>query len=419
MARYRRWLPWLVLAAVVSGGAAGVLLHALGVSPEDAERLGLGLPGDLFLRALQMVVVPLIIAAIITGVSGAGDLRKVGKLGLWTAVFYLGTTAISVAQGLLLVNLIEPGKGVDLSIAGAVPEGLATRSRGLLEFLRYLVSTNPVADAAADLGQGRLLPLLLFCMLFGGVLTTMSGPGRETVERFFEGLYEVMLKITDIVILFTPVGVFSLLLRTMTIHSTAPFESIGLFGLTVVVGLGLHAVVVLPLMLRLLARRSPFQLFRAVAPALITAFSTCSSSAALPLTLECAVDRAGIPRRIVNFMVPLGATINMHGSALYEAVAALFIAQAYGIDMSLTQQASVLVMAVLAAVGTAGIPAAALVMISIVLGAVGLPLEGIGLILVLDRLLDMGRTAVNVWGDVTGAAIYHALERQPPPPVNG
>jgi Na+/H+-dicarboxylate symporter len=412
IARYRRLLPWFVLGAVVTGGGLGVLLHSFGVSAADVESWGLGVPGDLFLRALKMVVVPLIIAAIITGVSGAGDLRKVGKLGLWTTVFYLGTTAISVAVGLLLVNVIRPGEGIDLSIAGEVPEGLMTTTRSFGEFMLHLVSTNPVGDAAADLGQGRLLPLLIFCVLFGGVLTTMSGPRRESLERFFDGLYQVMMKITDLVILFTPVGVFFLLLRTMTIHGTDPFRSIGLFGLTVVIGLVFHAVVVLPVLLKVVGRASPHKLFVAVGPALLTAFSTCSSSATLPVTLDCATERAGIPKRIVNFIVPLGATVNMDGTALYEAVAALFIAQAYGIDLTLVQQASVLVMAVLAAVGTAGIPSASLVMIAVVLGAVGLPLEGIGLILALDRLLDMGRTTVNVWGDVSGAAIYHGLEQR-------
>jgi Na+/H+-dicarboxylate symporter len=413
LVRYRQLLPWLVLGAVVFGGLTGIALREFaGFDAKDVETWNLGLPGDIFLRMLKMVVVPLIIAAIVNGVSGAGDLRKVGKLGAWTTIFYLGTTAISVAVGLLLVNLIRPGVGIDLSIAGETPEGLVTTTRSFGEFMLHLISTNPVGDAAADLGAGRLLPLLLFCVLFGGVLTTMEGPPREAVERFFEGLYQVMMKMTELVILLTPFGVFSLLLRTMATHGTDPFKSIGLFGLTVITGLLFHALVVLPLLLRFLGRKSPIALFKAVAPALMTAFSTCSSSATLPLTLECATERGGIPRRIVNFIVPLGATVNMDGTALYEAVAALFVAQAYGMDLSLAQQASVLVMATLAAVGTAGIPSASLVMIAVVLGALGLPLEGIGLILALDRILDMCRTTVNVWGDVSGAAIYHGLEQR-------
>jgi len=410
---YRRLLPWLVLSAVVAGGLGGVGLRELaGFDAADIERWNLGLPGDLFLNALKMVVVPLIVAAIIGGVSGAGDLRRIGRLGAWTAVFYLGTTAISVGAGLVLVNIIRPGDGIDLSLAGDVPSGLAATTRGVGGFLLHLVSSNPVGDAAADLGQGRLLPLLLFCILFGGVLTTIDGPGREAVERFFEGVFQVMMKITDMVILATPFGVFFLLLRTMTTHGIDAFGSIGRFGLTVVVGMVFHAFVVLPLLIRFLGGRSPLALARAMAPALLTAFSTCSSSATLPVTIECATERAGIPRRIANFILPLGSTVNMDGTALYEAVAALFIAQAYGIELSLAQQAAVLVVATLAAVGTAGIPSASLVMIAVVLGAVGLPLEGIGLILALDRLLDMGRTTVNVWGDAAGAAIYHGIEER-------
>jgi Na+/H+-dicarboxylate symporter len=411
---YRRRLPWLVLGAVALGGGAGLALRELwGVGPEDVARYHLGLPGDLFLNALKMVVVPLVAAAVIGGVAGAGDLRKLGRLGAWTAVFYLGTTAISVAIGLGLVNLIRPGEGIDLSAAGGpLPEGLAGVPRGVGDFLLHLVSTNPVGDAAAELSSGRLLPLLLFCILFGGVLTTLSGAPREALERFFEGVYLVMMKITELVILATPVGVFFLLLRTMALHGLDAFGSIGWFGLTVVLGLLLHGLVVLPVLLVTLGRRSPLALLRASAPALLTAFSTCSSSATLPVTLECAVERAGIPKRIANFLLPLGSTVNMDGTALYEAVAALFIAQAYGIELGLGQQAMVLVVATLAAVGTAGIPSASLVMIAVVLAAVGLPLEGIGLILALDRLLDMGRTTVNVWGDLACAAIYHGLEER-------
>jgi Na+/H+-dicarboxylate symporter len=410
---YRRLLPWLVLGAVVAGGLAGLALREFwGFRAGDIERWHLGLPGDLFLNALKMVVVPLIVAAIIGGVAGAGDLRKVGRLGAFAAAFYLGTTAIAVAVGLVLVNAIDPGRGVDLSAAGEVPAGLAAAERSPGGFLLHLISTNPVGDAAAGLGEGRLLPLLLFCVLFGGVLTTIEGPGREAVERFFEGVFQVMMKITDLVILATPAGVFFLLLRTTATHGAEAFGSIGRFGATVVCGLLIQSLVVLPLLIRLLGRRSPLALARALAPALLTAFSTCSSSATLPVTIECATERAGIPRRIAGFVLPLGSTVNMNGTALYEAVVAVFIAQAYGIDLSLGQQAAVLVVATLAAVGTAGIPSASLVMIAVVLGAVGLPLEGIGLILALDRLLDMGRTTVNVWGDAAGAAIFHGLEQR-------
>ncbi len=410
--RYRKLLPWFVLAAVVLGGAAGVALKALGVSPSEVKQWNLGLPGDVFLRGLKMVVVPLIVAAIVTGVTGVGDIRKVGRLGGWITIYYLGTTAISVAAGLVLVNLIRPGDGVDLSIAGEVPSNLLTTTRSFGEFMLHLISVNPIGDAAADLGEGRLLPLLIFCIFFGAVLTTMKGEAHDVMLKLFDGLYQVMMKITDLIILFTPIGVFFLLLRTMAIHGTAVFGSIGMFGLTVFAGLLFQAIVVLPLLLVFLGRVRPFELFKNVAPALLTAFSTSSSSATLPMTIDRTTNKAGVPKEISNFVLPLGATVNMDGTALYEAVAALFIAQAYGMDLSITDQAMVLVMATLAAVGTAGIPSASLVMIAVVLGAVGLPLEGIGLILALDRLLDMCRTAVNVWGDVSGAAIYHGLEQR-------
>ncbi len=409
--RYRRRLPWFVLMAVVLGGAVGIVLKMVGVTPLEVKQWNLGFPGDIFLRGLKMVVVPLIAAAIVTGVTGVGDIRKVGRMGGWITVYYLGTTAISVAAGLLLVNLLTPGYGIDLKIAGELPGDLLTETRSFGEFMLHLISVNPFGDAAADLGEGRLLPMLIFCILFGSVLTTLKGPGRDTLMHLFQGLYQVMMKITDLIILLTPFGVFFLLLRTMAIHGTQAFESIGMFGLTVFLGLLFQALVVLPLLLRFYGSVSPFKLFKAVAPALLTAFSTSSSSATLPVTIERTTKNGGVPERIANFVLPLGSTVNMDGTALYEAVAALFIAQAYGMDLSLQDQAMVLVMATLAAVGTAGIPSASLVMIAVVLGAIGLPLEGIGLILALDRLLDMCRTAVNVWGDVSGAAIYHGREQ--------
>lgn len=409
---YRRRLPWFVLGGVVLGAATGVLLKQMGVTPDEVDRYGLGAPGDIFLSALKMVVVPLIVSAIIIGVSGAGDIRKVGRMGGWVLVYYLGTTAISVGAGLVLVNLIKPGQGIDLGIAGDVPAGLSIKTRSFGEFMRHLVSENPIGDAAAALGEGRLLPLLIFCVLFGSVLTTIASPGKETLMKLFDGVYEVMMKITELVILLTPIGVYFLLLRTMTRHGTEAFASIGRFGLTVVLGLLLQAVVVLPLLIKFVGKSSPVALFKASLPALLTVFSTSSSSATLPVTIDCTTERAGIPKRIANFILPLGATVNMDGTALYEAVAALFIAQAYGMDLSLGTQATVLVMATLAAVGTAGIPSASLVMIAVVLGALGLPLEGIGLIIALDRLLDMCRSTVNVWGDISGAAIYHGLEKR-------
>ncbi len=410
--RYRSGLPWFVLGSVVLGALAGVMLKQFGVTPDQVKQWNLGLPGDVFLRGLKMVVVPLIIAAIVTGVTGVGDIRKVGKMGGWITVYYLGTTTISVGAGLLLVNLLKPGEGIDLSIAGEVPSDLLATTRTFGEFMIHLISVNPIGDAAADLGEGRLLPLLIFCILFGCVLTTMKGKGREVLLHFFDGLYEVMMKITDLVILFTPLGVFFLLLRTMAIHGMEAFGSIGLFGLTVFLGLLFQAFVVLPVLLKFLGGQSPYHLFKAVTPALLTAFSTSSSSASLPVTIERATKHGGVPRRIADFVLPLGATVNMDGTALYEAVAALFIAQAYGMDLGLVDQLMVLVMATLAAVGTAGIPSASLVMIAVVLGAIGLPLEGIGLIMALDRILDMCRTTVNVWGDVVGAAIYHGFERR-------
>jgi Na+/H+-dicarboxylate symporter len=250
----------------------------------------------------------------------------------------------------------------------------------------------------------EILPVIVFSLFFGAVLTTLGQRGRPLID-FFDGLNEVMMKMADLVIKLTPIGVFALIGQVVAETGISIFANLGKYMMTVLLGLMVHACVTLPLLLRLFGRFSPKKFLGHVSPALTTAFSTASSSATLPLTLDCVTRRAGIPPRIGSFVLPLGATINMDGTALYESVAAVFIAQVYGIELAFYQQVLIFLTATLAAIGAAGIPSAGLVTMAIVLKAVGLPLEGIGMILAVDRILDMCRTTVNVWGDTVGCSV--------------
>jgi Na+/H+-dicarboxylate symporter len=269
-----------------------------------------------------------------------------------------------------------------------------------------MIPTN-VVEAAA---QGQMLGLIFFSLLYGFFLTRITEDYAEAQYNFFQGMFEIMMRITDLIMRFAPLGVFALVARTIMDTGLAAFAPLALFFLTVVLALAVHFLVVLPLLLYFLGGVNPLRHYPAMGAALLTAFSTASSSATLPVTMECVEKNAGVSNKVTSFVLPLGATVNMDGTALYECVAALFIAQAYGIELSMGTQFLVVLLALLTSIGVAGIPAASLVAISIILGAVGLPLEGIGLILAVDRILDMMRTAVNVFSDSCGAIIIARSE---------
>ncbi|NIQ00102.1 MAG: cation:dicarboxylase symporter family transporter, partial [Nitrospinaceae bacterium] len=368
--------------------------------------------GEIFLDILKMLVVPLIVSSMIVGIAGLGDIRKVGKTGLITLIYFGSTTLVSVILGLAVVNLMKPGAGIEMAV-GELPEHLRDgEAIGLVDILKTFVSPNLV-QAMAEMD---ILPLILFSLLFGGVLTTLGEVGKPVI-RFFDGVNAAIMKIVHLVMYFAPIGVFGLIAARLGAAGggelfLAELLKIGKFALTVLLGLLLHALVVLPLVLTLITRRNPLVYLKNVTQALTTAFSTASSSATLPVTVECAEVRNKVSRKASLFVLPIGATVNMDGTALYESVAALFIAQMVGIDLGLGQQMIVFLTATLAAVGAAGIPEAGLVTMVMVLHAVGLPLEGIGMILSIDWFLDRCRTAVNVWGDSIGAAVVDTLEEK-------
>ncbi|MBL4774641.1 MAG: dicarboxylate/amino acid:cation symporter [Mariprofundus sp.] len=387
-----------MIIAIVAGGISG---YVWGEAMQSVAWLG-----ELFLTALKMLIVPLVAASIITGVAGLGDVRKLGRMGGWSVGYYACTTLMAVSIGLVMANLWQPGVGVDLSSGSEAPKP-QIGDVGVEDLILSLVHAN-IVDAAANM---KLLPIIVFCILLAAALTTLGDKGKPVIA-FFEGLNEAMMKIVGWIMIFAPIGVFALIASKLGSTGggeafVAQLAGLAKYVLAVISGLLTHAVVLCALLM-LLARRSVADYLKHMGTALMTAFSTASSSATLPITME-GVKAAGVDEKSRRFVLPLGATINMDGTALYEAVAVLFIAQAYGLDLSFGQQMLVLVTATMAAIGAAGIPEAGLVTMVIVLEAVGLPLEGIGLILAVDWFLDRCRTTINVFGDSVGAAVVGKL----------
>jgi Na+/H+-dicarboxylate symporter len=414
-------LHWQILIALVLAVFAGHL------SGTEGTLLGVKLYavyvfiGALFMNALKMIIVPLIISSIITGVSGVGGSRGLGRLGGKTVLFYMTTSLLAILTGLLFVNLLNPGivngeparevLGLSQEAVAQVAEKVQGRSASdLSDVFLSMVPPNIVLAAA----EGQMLGLIFFSLLFGFFMTRIDRESGDLLSRFWQGVSGVMMGITDLVMKFAPLGVFGLVAKTVAGIGPEQLDdlavSLGTFTLSVLLALFVHVVVTLPLLLVLVARVNPLAHFKAMMPALLTAFSTASSSATLPLTMECVRDNAGVSNRTSSFVLPLGATVNMDGTALYECVAAMFIAQAYGLELSFVTQFTIVLVALLTSIGVAGIPAASLVAITIILSSIGLPAEAIGLILAVDRILDMFRTSVNVFSDSCGAVLIAKTE---------
>lgn len=406
-------LHWQIFIALLLAVIAGWLTPMSGV---EAYLLpAYDFFGTLFLNALKMLIVPLIVASVISSLLNLGSGPKIGRYGSMTVAYYLTTSLLAILVGLFWVNLLSPGLidgepgrahlGLDESTE-SVLEKVEGRGAGdiVAVFLR-LVPTNVFLAAA----EGQMLGLIFFSLLFGFFITRLPAHLSKVQKGFWEGIYEVMINMTNFIMLMAPLGVFALVAEVVATTGWTVFKSLGLFVVTVLLSLGFHLLVTLPLLLLLVARVKPWRQFRAMTPALLTAFSTSSSSATLPVTLRCVEERAGVSKETSSLVLPLGATINMDGTALFECVAALFIAQAYGLEMTMTTQFIVVMTALLTSIGVAGIPSASLVAIGVILAAIGLPLEGVGLILAVDRVLDMCRTSVNVFSDGCGAVIIARL----------
>ena len=389
-------------------------------APGLAMRFELG--GEIFLNLLTMMVVPLVMASVMSGIIGLGDIRKLGRPGGLAVTYYLMTTVLAVIVGLLMVNLIQPGVGVDqttldaslaegqVSTAGREDADLGTILRGLV---LMLFTDNLIKSAA----ETSLLPLILFSIIFAGMLTTM-GTRVQALTEIIVQVNEALLSFILLLMKLAPFGIFCLVTARFGEAQAggnlgAVLQQTGAYFGTVLAGLGVHAFLTLPLILWIFTRRNPFRFMYQMSQALLTAFSTASSTATLPITMNCAVEKAKVSKQSSDFVLPLGATINMDGTALYEAAAAIFIAQAIGFELTITSQLVIAVTATMAAIGAAGIPEAGLVTMVIVLNAVGLPVEYIGLILSVDWLLDRFRTAVNVFGDSLGSAVVEkSFKRQ-------
>ena len=414
-------LHWQILIALGLAVIAGIM------TGKDASIFGItfysiyDFIGTMFLNALKMIIVPLIVSSIIVGVAGIGGTHGLARLGGRTIIYYMTTSLFAILIGLVIVNMIEPGivNGEPAKALTSVPESeieqIQSKVSGkdassIADVFLGMFPPNIVSAAA----NGKMLGLIMFSLLFGFFITRIDEAYASAQYNFWQGLYLVMLKITELVIKFAPIGVFGLVGKVIAGMDSESLDEMlnALFWFTfsVISALAIHVIVVMPLLLKYVARVSPLKHYQAMAPALLTAFTTASSSATLPLTMECVEKNAGVSNKTASFVLPLGATINMDGTALYECIAAMFIAQAFGLELSFVTQFTIVLVALLTSIGVAGIPSASLVAITIILTTIGLPIEAVGLILAVDRILDMFRTAVNVFSDSCGAVIIGRLE---------
>ncbi len=360
---------------------------------------------EIFLRLLRMAIMPLIVTSIISGVASVGSAAGLGRLGIKTFSYYILSSLLAILTGLFLVNSFKPGIGAQIGLEHS-PTELAAAEQGLGELFSNLIPENPFAALA----RGDVLAVIFFSILFGFFITKLSKKPRAQLTDFFQAAFETMMKLTLFVVWSAPFGVFGIIARIVAQTGFDAFRSLGFYFVVVLMGLAIHAFVNLPILLWLIAKVNPLKHYKGMPPALITAFSTCSTIVTLPLTMKAVTQNSRVSEKVSNFVLPIGATVNMDGTALYECVATLFIAQVYGFDLAVSAQVVVVLTALLASIGAASVPMSGMVMMSIILKAVGLPLEGVAVILAVDRILDMFRTTVNVLSDSCGAVIVARLE---------
>jgi DAACS family dicarboxylate/amino acid:cation (Na+ or H+) symporter len=407
-----------ILLGLVAGAACGLTARTVAGGSEwlRAATDWVAEPvGQVFLRLLLMTVVPLVFASVVLGVAGIGDVRKLGRTGGTTLLLFLVSTAVSVVVGLLIVHLVQPGSGIDAQTRDQLLASYRDQAAGLqagggklgVQTIVEIVPRNPVR-AAADL---HMLGILFFSLMFGIALTLIPREQARPMIALAESLAAVVMKIIDLVLRFAPIGVFGLVFVATTRFGWTLLGQLGVYVAVVVAGLVLHAAVSLSAMVLLLGRRNPLRFWARIRAAMITAFSTSSSNATLPTTIAVAERNLGVPATTAGFVLPLGATMNMNGTALYEGITVLFLAQVFGVTLDLGQQLVVVLMAVLTAIGAAGVPGGSLPLLMGVLAAVGVPPESIAVILGVDRILDMCRTVVNVAGDLAVAVVVARRDR--------
>ncbi|HPW78999.1 MAG TPA: dicarboxylate/amino acid:cation symporter [Bacteroidales bacterium] len=396
--KFKLALHWQILIGILLGILFGILFPGYIHYTKWA--------GDLFLRGLKMVVIPLVFSALVMGICSVGKAADLGRIAGKTFAWYIFTTLVACVLGLLFVNFLKPGEKVDLQLQETVTEIAATDN----SFIDQIVAIVP-DNIVKAMAEGQMLPVIFFAILFGFFINVSTEKTQQLLTDVFNGIYEVMISVTFLVIRFAPVGLFGVVSNMVGAQAGDPkalgimFGSLGIYSAIIAGGCIIQGLLILPGLFKVLTRKNPFVFMRMMGTALLTGFTTASSAASLPISLRDIQEKAGVSRKIAGFCLPLGNTVNMNGTALFECVTAIFIAQAYGIELTLVQQIIVILTSLLAAIGAAGIPLAGLVMLAVVLNAVGLPLEGIGLILVVQQPLDMIRTSVNIWGDMTGAVV--------------
>jgi Na+/H+-dicarboxylate symporter len=405
-----------LVAGAVAGVGANVIAARTGWTT-GVDAMGWLRPlGDAFIRAITMVVIPLVVASLIVGVASLGDLRTLGRLGGKTLGYYLCTTAIAVTIGIALSNIVKPGSGLAeesknqllQEYAGSAAERLelAEQAPGLVNMLVEMIPRNPIAAAA----EGDMLPLIVFTILFGAAASMLDADRKKALVGFFDAVNEVSMVIIHWIMLLAPYAVFALIAAVTARFGMDVLKSLAMYTLTVAAGLLIHAFGTYALSVRFLARRRLWDFYKRIREAQILGFSTSSSNATLPITIQVAEEQLGTSTRVASFVLPLGATINMDGTALYQGVAVMFIAQVFGIDLSVPEQLTVVLTATLASIGAAGVPSAGIITLALVLRQAGVPETGIALILGVDRILDMLRTAVNITGDLSAAAFIARSE---------
>lgn len=406
--------PWVVILAILLGIVCGSLTGT------DVGLFGItfysifDLIGKLFINSLMLIVVPLVSASIITGIARIGNENTMGRLGLKIFGFYVFTSFIAILIGLIVVNVFNPGAffaehgstAISHEVAAQLKEDLASGNGLSISSVILQIIPSNIVDAF----HGQMMGLIFFSLLFGYAVSKIDHHPQSIILGFWQGIFQTMLVITDVIMKFLPIGVFCLVAKSFATAGVDSLRALATFFFAVIFGLSVFMFIALPLLLKFIGKVNPMNHFRAMAPALVTAFSTSSSSATLPVTMECVEKRAGVSNRICSLVIPLGTSINMSGSALYECVAALFIAQVYGLELSFTTQFSVVLLSLVTSIGIAGIPSASIVAIIVILKAIGLPAEGIGLLFAVDRILDMCRTTVNVFSDSCCAVLVATTE---------
>jgi len=405
-------LHWQILIAMILGVIVGVgfQLYYDGAAPSDWLFTVITTLGTIFIRLLRMVIVPLIFSSIVSGVSSVADGKSIGRLGAKTFAYFFVSSLLAIFIGMIVVNVFQPGVGANIPVGEDFDPAAIVTPKGPGEILIDMIPLNPI-DA---MSSGHMLGIIFFAIFLGFAITRVGEKSRTTLRNFFEAFFEAMMKITQVIIRFAPFGVFGLIVDVVSTAGVDLLRTLSLYVGTIIAGFLIHLLIVLPLLFYLMTRINPLYHFRAMSSAMVTAFSTCSSGATLPVTMSNVENKAGVSNTISSFVLPMGATINMNGTALYECAGVIFISQVLGMELTLSQQFLIVLTALLSAVGAAGIPAAGVVVIFIVTQAIGFQDAQVGLIigtmLAVDRPIDMFRTMINIFSDSIGAVVVAKSE---------